>query len=229
MLYRALATDYDGTLAERGAVDSATLDALRRLRDTGRKILLVTGRELEELHDVFPEVGICDCVVAENGALLYWPASGEIRPLATAPPLEFIEELRRRGVDRMSVGRVVVAAWRPADEIIETVIHRQRLDLRIIYNKQAAMVLPGGIDKGSGLRVALAALGLAPADVVAVGDAENDRPLFTTCGYAVAVANALPELKPHADLITNGERGAGVRELIERLLDGALGPVSRQP
>ena len=49
MQYLALATDYDGTLATDGRVDHATVDSLRKLHDSGRKILLVTGRQLPEL------------------------------------------------------------------------------------------------------------------------------------------------------------------------------------
>ena len=67
MHYLALATDYDGTLAEDGHVTDVTLDALHRLRASGRKLLLVTGRELPELQNAFPELAVFDCVVAENG------------------------------------------------------------------------------------------------------------------------------------------------------------------
>lgn len=49
MRYVALATDYDGTLAHHGVVDGPTLEALRRLKESGRRLVLVTGRELPEL------------------------------------------------------------------------------------------------------------------------------------------------------------------------------------
>ena len=80
------------------------------------------------------------------------------------------------------------------------------------------MILPVGVDKASGAAAALADLGLSPRDAVGVGDAENDLPLFELCGLSAAVADALPELKERADLVTRGESGAGVRELIERLV-----------
>lgn len=56
MRYLALATDYDGTLATHGQVDEETLDALKRLRESGRKLLLVTGRHLDDLSSVFPQM-----------------------------------------------------------------------------------------------------------------------------------------------------------------------------
>ena len=77
MRYLALACDYDGTLAHHGRVDEATLAALERLLATGRKLILVTGRELPDLLSVFPHLGLFERVVAENGALLYRPGSRE--------------------------------------------------------------------------------------------------------------------------------------------------------
>jgi len=94
--YHALACDYDGTLATHGVVDQDTLDALDRFRLSGRKLILVTGRELGELHQVFPHSGRFERVVAENGALLYRPATGEEVLLAEPPPAEFIAALRER-------------------------------------------------------------------------------------------------------------------------------------
>src|SRR5512135_3237607 len=86
MRYLALATDYDGTLAHHGHVDEPTLAALGTLRESGRKLILVTGRELRELLSVFPRIDLFDRVVAENGALLYRPETREEKPMAESPP-----------------------------------------------------------------------------------------------------------------------------------------------
>src|SRR4029077_20155410 len=83
-------------------------------------------------------------------------------------------------------------------------------------------VLPSGIDKASGLKVALNELGLSPHNTVGVGDAENDDAFLAVCEFSVAVANALPALKERADLVTTGSHGAGVEELIEKLLSEDL-------
>src|SRR5262249_6054210 len=82
--FKALATDYDGTLADDGKVSPDTLAALRRAKKSGRRLVLVTGRELEDLMRTFGEVQLFDIVVAENGALLYtpWPRPPRERPLA---------------------------------------------------------------------------------------------------------------------------------------------------
>src|SRR4051812_26161691 len=113
MRYFVLATDYDGTIAHNGQVDEDCLAALERLRASGRHLILVTGRELPELMQVFPHLDIFHRVVAENGGLLYRPETKEQLPLADAPPAEFVEVLKSRGVGPISVGRVIVATWEP--------------------------------------------------------------------------------------------------------------------
>ncbi|TJV10941.1 MAG: HAD-IIB family hydrolase, partial [Mesorhizobium sp.] len=62
MYFIALATDYDGTLAHDGIVVEKTLAALERFKKSGRKLILVTGRELPDLKRVFPELGGFDKV-----------------------------------------------------------------------------------------------------------------------------------------------------------------------
>jgi hydroxymethylpyrimidine pyrophosphatase-like HAD family hydrolase len=218
MFITAFATDYDDTLAEHGSLDDAILASLEKLRKSGRRLILVTGRELEDLERVCPRLDLFDRVVAENGALLFRPADREIAALAAPPPPAFIEILRERGVEPLSAGHVIVASREPHERVVLEAIKDLGLELQIIFNKGAVMVLPPGINKGSGIAAALDELELAPINAVAVGDAENDHALLSACGRAVAVANAVPMLRETADWVTPSPRGSGVLELIERVI-----------
>ena len=224
MRYLALACDYDGTLAAAGRVSEATSAAVRRLRASGRKFLLVTGRQLGDLLTVFKDVDLCDWIVAENGALLYCPATREEKCLADPPPVELIRELQRRNVP-LAVGRVIIATWQPHETTVLEAIRDLGLERQVIFNKGAVMVLPSGVNKASGLVTALSALELSSHNVVGIGDAENDHAFLRLCECSVAVENALPMVKETADLVTAGDHGAGVVELIDRLLDGELADV----
>lgn len=222
MRYLALACDYDGTLAHDGHVQPKSFTALRRLADSGRKLVLVTGREVDDLHTVLPEVNVFDLVVAENGALLYRPADRGVTTLAERPPARLVDTLRSRGVHPVSQGRVVVATWRPHEGTVLEVIRDLGLDLQITFNKGAVMVLPREVTKGSGLVAGLKTLGLSPRNAVGVGDAENDHSFLSICEYSVAVANALPTVKERCDHVTSAGYGAGVDELIDQLLADEL-------
>lgn len=216
--YRAIATDYDGTLAEDGAVQVETVAALQSFRDAGGVALLVTGRQLDELLTVCNCIGLFDRVVAENGAVLYTPSDRTERLLAPAVRPEFSDALVARGVGPISCGRTIVATWEPHQHTVLDVIREQGLELDVIFNKGAVMVLPTGVNKASGLVAALEELKIDPATVIGIGDGENDHSLFEASAYGVAVANAVEALKNRADLITDAARGAGVAEVVRRVL-----------
>lgn len=218
MRYFALASDYDGTLAEHGKVNQNTIESLERLKNTGRKLLLVTGRRLPELLDIFPEVKLFDIVIAENGALLYYPETGEQKPLADPPPPQFIKKLKEYKVSPFTVGKVIVATWRPFETEVLKVIHELGLQLQIIFNKEAVMIMPSGVNKAFGLAKAVNELNLSPLSVAAVGDAENDLSFLRAAGFAAAVSNAVPMLKETADICLEHSHGEGVSELIEMLI-----------
>jgi HAD superfamily hydrolase (TIGR01484 family) len=226
MRYIALACDYDGTLAQDGRVDAAMIAALERLRASGRRLVMVTGRHLEDLMRVFPATHLFDRIVVENGGLLYDPASRSVEALAEAPPADFVRELERRGVTPLAVGRAIVATEEPQDATVLQVIREMGLELQVIFNKGSVMVLPSGVNKATGLRHALDRLELSIHNTVGVGDAENDHAFLSACECGVAVANALDSIKARVDFVTASPSGAGVIELIDRMIASDLAELS---
>jgi len=230
MQYQALATDFDGTIAHDSHVQVETLAALWRLKNSGRKLILVTGRELPELESVFPEYGVCDVVVAENGGLVWWPSERREEVLGEPVPASFLDEMIRRGVQPFSVGKVIFATWRPHEAAALEAIQSLGIEYQIVFNKRAVMVLPSGVNKATGLKRALKRLQISPHHVVGIGDAENDHAFLESCAVAVAVDNALPAVKERCDLVMSQADGAGVAELIDRLLaDDLQGLGLRRP
>jgi hydroxymethylpyrimidine pyrophosphatase-like HAD family hydrolase len=222
MRYQILATDYDDTLAHNGVVDAPTIEALENLLATGRRLVLVTGRELPELQMTFPHLEMFEWVVAENGALLWRPATQEEQVLVDPPPARFSEALRSKGCEPISVGRVIVATREPHQQLVLETIQHFGLELQVIFNNGAVMVLPAGISKASGLTAALKKMGLSPHNAVGVGNAENDHTMLKLCEFSAAVRNALPALKETADWVTPADHGQGVAQLIERMIANDL-------
>src|SRR5438093_5151628 len=218
MRYHALACDYDGTIAWDGKVTERTIEALIDVKKSGRKLILVTGRELDDLLKTFPRVDLFDRVVVENGGLMYRPATREERKLAERPPEDFVHELIRRGIQPVSVGRVIVATWRTHETTVVEVIRDFGFELQVIFNKGAVMILPSGINKATGLTAALRELGLSPHNVVGIGDAENDHAFLALCECSVAVENALETLKQRVDWVTAEDHGDGTIELSQALI-----------
>jgi len=218
MRYLILATDYDGTLARLGHVEPPVWEAIRRLRQSGRKAIMVTGRELEDLQAICPHLDLFERVVAENGALIFHPATKEVQTLAEPPPPEFAARLKALRVAPLSAGHVIVATVKPHETAVLKTINELGLELQVIFNQESVMVLPSGVNKATGLVAALKELGYSPHNAVAIGDAENDHALLSICECGAAVGNGVPALKERADMVTRGGEGTAVIELIERVL-----------
>lgn len=226
MRHRVLACDYDGTLAHHGQMTPSTMKALHQVKESGRKLLLVTGRVLDELLEACPALDVFDVCVIENGAVLFDPVTGIDRLLAPTLPDRFVTALQNRGIRPLTVGRAICSTVSASESAVVRTIHELGLDLQIIFNKESVMVLPANVNKGSGLAVALGRLGETAEATVAVGDAENDLVMLGMVGVGVAVANALDSVKERAQLTTQSRYGAGVEELIQALLDDDLADTS---
>jgi hypothetical protein len=218
--FRAVAVDYDGTLAVEGPPRSETLAALDAVRESGRRLILVTGRILDELRAVYPAVDAhFDAVVAENGAVLSRP---DARPESLAAPVPHELEQALAGASIATrAGEVLLEISGNDAAAALVVIGHLGLDCQILRNRGAAMILPLGVSKATGLRRALASFGLSPHNCVSAGDAENDHALLDACEIGVAAAGAIGALKAHADLVLGGDLG----ELLRRIADDDLAGV----
>jgi hydroxymethylpyrimidine pyrophosphatase-like HAD family hydrolase len=222
MRYLALAVDYDGTAASHDSLAESARLAIERLRISGRRIVLVTGRRVEDLLQVCPAIGLFDLVVAENGAVVYDPWRREEVVLGMPVPDRLVDRLRERGVAPIEVGKVLVATREPHGAVVFDVIRELGLELQVIANRSAIMVLPAGINKATGLKFALHRLGLSQHEAVAIGDAENDHSFLRYCECGVAVSNAVDSLKDSVEFVTRGANGDGVAELINELIANDL-------
>lgn len=221
MHYHILTVDYDGTLAKDNHVPSYIILALAKLKATGRKLVLATGRVLEDLLEIFPQHVLFDRIVAENGAVLYIPATKEIRLLAEKPPQELIGFMKDKHVP-LSTGHVIVSTWEPHQQQALDAVRLLGIEYQLIFNKGAVMILPPGINKASGLLEALRDLGVSSHNNVVIGDAENDHAMLMTAEFSAAVANALPKIKSTVDWISVKSYGDGVEELIDLIIKDDL-------
>ena len=223
MQFTVLASDYDGTLATHGELRVRTVEALQRVAESGRKLVLVTGRTLDGLALICPDADIFDIIVAENGAVLHQRDAKRTTLLADPLPDDFAAVCRDHGVPEMHMGQVIASTWANFREGVEQSLAALGLkDCSLSYNKGSLMILPPGVDKATGLAFALKELGASAAATVALGDAENDLPMLSMVGCGVAVANALDAVKERADIVTTATHGEGAIEVLDALVDDDL-------
>jgi hypothetical protein len=206
--FHAVAIDFDGTLTMGGRPEAETIAVLDEARAAGRRIIIVTGRILAELLEVFPDAGEhVDAIIAENGAVL--AHGGRQRMLAAPVPGELAAALEARGV-AVRRGQVLLACSGSDDAVVLGEVRRLGLECQLIRNRGEMMVLPAGVSKGTGLASGLSDLGISPHSVAAIGDAENDHSLLLAAELGVAVGNAVPALKADADVVLAERDGQGV-------------------
>jgi hydroxymethylpyrimidine pyrophosphatase-like HAD family hydrolase len=209
---RALALDLDGTLTDGERLSDLAITAVDRIRDDGLVAALVTGRIVADLDAAFPGVrDHFDAVVAENGAVLV--LGDEVHDLAEPVEEELASALRQQDIS-LGRGRVLLATDARHAQAVLASLETLGLDCQIVRNRGALMVLPAGVSKGTGLLAALGELGISAHNAVAVGDAENDLALLHTAEVGIAVANAVPSLREHADLVLDERNGAGIAGLL---------------
>lgn len=228
MRYLTLVADYDGTLADHDRISAETELALERLRASGRRVIMITGRRLRDLLTVCTCPKLFDLIVAENGAVVYEPTTRKETILGNPPSKALLQALRARSVAPLEIGEVIVATNASQRAAVQDVVWDLGLEAQVIGNRGTVMLLPAGINKASGLGHALRQLGLSRHEAVGIGDAENDHSFLDSCECAVAVANAMDSLKANAVFVTASPNGAGVRELIDALIDDDLAHVEDQ-
>jgi hydroxymethylpyrimidine pyrophosphatase-like HAD family hydrolase len=210
--FHAVAIDYDGTLTTSGRPSPDVLSAVAERRADGQRVVLVTGRILAELRSVFPGADDhFDAIVGENGAVA--ARAGRDRLLAAPVPAELDVALAARGV-RFQRGEVLLACGRADEPAVLAAVRELGLECQLIANRDALMVLPAGVTKGSGLAEALADLGISPHNAAAVGDAENDHSLLSAAELAVAVGNAVASIKADADIVLGQPDGCAVTSFL---------------
>jgi DNA-binding response OmpR family regulator len=207
--FKVLAFDLDGTLAEANQVAPQTWEALRAARLAGQVLILVTGRTLDSFISEFPFAELCEAMVVENGAVVYFPRrDAVILPFGEVDSAVF---QRLQALDVPLDRGIAIAATRvPHDAEIFRVLQAIRTPLTVEYNRDSVMLLPPGASKGQGLLFALQELGYSPHNLLVCGDAENDRSMFDVAEFAVAVAKRTCR-RSIADAILEKRDGEGYK------------------
>ena len=226
---KVLSSDLDGTLARDGVVPPQTWELLRQAKMAGLTLILATGRVIENFINDGPFTEYFEAIVAENGAVVFFPGKNLVKqPFGRLSPL-LIQRLESLDIP-LERGISIVATRVPYDAIVMKVLQEVNVGVTIEYNCGAVMLLPPGASKGTGLSYALQELAFSPHNLVVCGDAENDQSQLELAELSVAVPNALPKIKALADVVLPvdpDDSGTGINQFFRQLL-ARRGPEHRQ-
>lgn len=202
MTFRLIVFDIDGTLIPLGKTMSHNVSAIiRYFENLGVRIALSSGKNISYLEGMARDIGIKKpLIIAENGCVIVdiaeskevWltnrtPEIHEIREKILGKFSEFIEEQPNNVELTFSITTLQPEAVSYVKELINE--YRDRVHA---YEYAGCLdILPVGIDKGAGLAEAKRMYGFMKEDVVAIGDWENDIPMFKEAGLALIVGTQI--------------------------------------
>ncbi len=86
------------------------------------------------------------------------------------------------------------------------------------YHGYILEILPAGVSKWQALHKLATQQGIAPAEIIAVGDDHNDLDMIRHAGLGIAMGNAVDEVKAAADAITGSNAEDGLVQALERFI-----------
>jgi len=179
----------------------------------GLATVLASGRPYEDLTRIAREFGVWDALVAENGAVVEAPFGRPPVVLGRRTAATVRRRLSGSPALHPELGRVVASVPRKERRALREAV--KGLRVLVVANVDRLMVVPAGISKSSGVRIALRHLGLDPSGYAAIGDAENDLGMLRAAALSAAVANAIPAVRAAVGYVCHRSFDRGVLEFVE--------------
>ena len=225
---RAVITDFDRTVTERAAkhhFDKQDIDftLLKEMKSLGIDLFLATGRPFKYVEKLCNHFKGYTCVVAENGAVVYFPKTKRTFTIDTKHMQRARSRISRLGLAGTIVGEVIASVPIEHEDAVRQSLGNLIQKVMLVKNVDKLMIVPHNVDKGYGLRLALQYLNIDMERTVVVGDGENDVGMFLNPGYKIALANAHPRLKRLAHEVTKSRGLKGMREIIAKIRHSEAG------
>lgn len=132
--------------------------------------------------------------------------------------LASVDELAAKWDIEEGPSKILVGAGAGLVQSIHEILSN-RQDVDMAYSAPEYLeIFPKGINKGKALRLICEKKGIAREESVAFGDQELDIPMLEEAGIAIAMGNAIEQLKEKADFVTKTNNEAGIAYAIEHYL-----------
>lgn len=226
---KAVAVDIDGTITDSNKrIHLGAIEALRRLEAAGIPVILATGNTRAITYGLWRFIGLTGPMVCENGGVVWHPDWNEVVVRADGARARRAADMlaENLGVDPEGI---TTNAWRESewclfpdedvDEISKMIAESEFNDLSVVRTGFAIHLMEPHLSKGEGLKVAFERMGISPLEVLAVGDAPNDIPMFELVGHSVAVGGCFDSLAAVAKVISSEMHGDTFQPLVDAILN----------
>ena len=200
-MIRLIALDLDGTLLDpAGRITQASKDAIARARAAGVRVVLNTGRPIQEAVWFAGEAG-CDALLSCLGGAA----------VVAEDPRAYLEE---RGLPLTKVH----GDWNQARYPLEELGALPGVQLTASNDHDFELV-PDRVDKGRAMALIALLYGVPLGETAAVGDSDNDLSMLRAAGLPIAMRNATAAVREAARRTAPSNQEEGVAWAISRCLE----------
>ncbi len=226
-------SDVDGTLTRRRGdllLDIDAINAIRLLEGNGIKVSLATGNNIPVAAGLARYIGSTGPIIAENGCAIFDRESWEIIHVCEGkPPKELFYELKALGLKpswQNPYRYHDIAFLDPRKDPslrakVEEIVAKYGSYVTIVTG-YAYHIAPKGTSKAKGAEIVLKILNIDKSEAIAIGDGENDIPLFEVLGFSATPSDADPQAKAKAKYIASLPGGKGFAEIAEMIVKGKI-------
>ncbi|MBT5122295.1 MAG: phosphoglycolate phosphatase, partial [Euryarchaeota archaeon] len=210
---KVVAVDIDGTLTDgMKQLDTGAVEALRRLEAAGIPVVLATGNVRAITYGLWRFLKLSGPICCENGGVLWHKSWGEPIVRADGSEAKRAAEWLGEKMEGLDPNGIQTNCWRESewclfpDEDLATVERNiassEWSHLSVVRTGFAIHLMEPHLSKGTGLEVMFKKMGWSPEDLLCVGDAPNDLPMFEYAHWSIAVGGAFDVVKAAADVVS---------------------------
>lgn len=220
---KGIITDLDRTITDKPAKrqfdpKNFDKDLLKELKNLRIDLFLSTGRNIHYVKKLCNKFkNIWRCIIAENGAILYFPSTKKTITTNTLYMIKAKKIIRNLNLPKTTIGKVITSNRFKDKKIIKEGIGVFADKVSFVRNVDEIMVVPMNVDKGMAVRLAAQYLNIDLDRTIVIGDGENDVDMFLNPGFKIALANAHKKLKDLANQVTEEPSTKGVMEIIKKI------------
>jgi len=213
-MIRLIIFDIDNTLAKSNKpIEHEIIDFLQQIESTGIIVALISGKPTVYISGLARQIGLINPIISgENGAYIHYSSSfppqqeivlfkeeSEIRKLEKLK-LAILKEFDKKvwiqpNLVNLTIFPKTEKVKQKLFQFVVTYASHKSLNkkFKIYKHSDSIELVPLNIDKGFALRKIRVLEKLKKKEVIAVGDAENDIPMFIEAGHAIGIN--LPDAK----------------------------------
>ena len=226
-----VAVDIDGTLTDgEKRLNTNALNALERLEKAGIPIILATGNVRAIAYGLWRFLKLSGPICCENGGVLWHPSFTE--PILQADgteakrAAEWLDTVMQltEGSKGIESNQWRESEWclHPSENLEQIRMHLADSEwshLSALRTGFAIHLMEPHLTKGSGLEILLERMGWSKDDMLCVGDAPNDLPMFELAHWSVAVKGAFESVLQAADVCSPHYHGDTFEPLVEAIIE----------